>query len=159
MNKSRRICGMYLLFLLLLPHQASAEQGYVMRVLDGDTLIVKTGRKIEHIRIIGIDTPELLDQKTGVAQCYSVEAMKELKKLLFRKTVSIERDAITKNRDLYGRKLRTVSIGLSDIAEHLVKNGFARVYTRSPARALDKLLKLQNGARRSNKGLWAACKK
>lgn len=141
------------------PTGVYADRSYVIHVIDGDTFIAKIGKKIEHIRIIGIDTPELHDPKTGVAQCYSREASSELRKLMYHKNVDVQKDTLTKNRDIYGRYLRIVNIGTLSISEHLVKNGFARVYTRSPASQLSVLLKRQDEAKKAHRGLWSSCSK
>lgn len=117
------------------------------------------GKKIEHVRFVGIDTPELHDSKSGVAQCYAKEARDEALRLLNHKTIDMERDPLTRNRDVYGRYLRVLKIGTLSISDHLIQNGFARVYTRSPASAFDRLKKLQEDAKKARKGLWKSCVK
>jgi endonuclease YncB( thermonuclease family) len=59
----------------------TTEQGRVTSVVDGDTFKVKLGKKVETVRIIGIDTPETKDPRKPV-QCYGKEASKKLTKLL-----------------------------------------------------------------------------
>ncbi len=144
---------------LLLPTAINAEEAHVLYVIDGDTLVVRLKNKIEHIRIVGIDTPELHDKKSGVAQCYAQEARRELINRAAKKIIQIERDPLTQNRDVYGRYLRIVHAGALSLGEHLIKNGFARVYTRSPATHSDTLMALQLTAQKNKKGLWGACKK
>lgn len=156
MNKTPFFLALTILALFV-PISTYAEQGFVVRIIDGDTIIVKIGKKIEHIRIIGIDTPELHDPKTGVAQCYAFPAYLETKKILEKSLVLVERDPLTRNRDVYGRLLRTVSRGSLSIAHHLVQNGYARVYMRSPASQLNALLTLQNEAKKNKRGLWSSC--
>ena len=39
--------------------QPTTLQGYVTRVVDGDTIYVMIGSKIEKVRYIGINTPEI----------------------------------------------------------------------------------------------------
>ncbi len=145
--------------ILSLPYPTYAKNGVIISIIDGDTLVVKMDNKIERIRILGIDTPELHTAKTGVAQCYAREARIELEKIAIKKIlVDIQSDSLTKNRDIYGRYLRHVNIKGISIAEHLVKNGFAKVYTRSPASNTKKLIALQSDAKKSKKGLWKWCK-
>lgn len=43
-------------------------------MVDGDTVKVRMGKKIESVRIIGIDTPEKYPTRTGYAECYGEEA-------------------------------------------------------------------------------------
>ncbi len=147
-----------LLLGLALPYFADAKKGTVPSVTDGDTLVVKMDKKIEKIRILGIDTPEIQDPKTGVAQCYAREAKNILKGIAMKKNIDVTSDPLSKNRDIYGRYLRHVNINGISIAEHLVKNGFAKVYTRSPTSNTRKLITLQENARKLKIGLWKWCK-
>lgn len=140
-----------------MPNHASGEDAFVLHVIDGDTIIAKMGSKIEHIRLLGIDAPELHDTKTGVAQCYSREARTALKKLISKKIIDIQRDTATKNRDIYGRLLRTAKIRGVDASEYLVRHGFARVYTRSPSGNQKALISLQKKSKFDRTGLWKYC--
>ncbi|MEK7648831.1 MAG: thermonuclease family protein [Patescibacteria group bacterium] len=159
MSQKTIITVVSLLLVFYTPFNALAMKTEVLHVIDGDTLIIKTGKKIEHIRILGIDTPELYTSKTGVAQCYARESLAEVRKIVKgNKQLDIEKDSLAKNRDAYGRHLRHVNHGSMSLSEHLVRNGFAKVYTRSPASNTQKLLTLQQEAQRTKKGLWKWCK-
>src|SRR3989338_1223221 len=48
----------------------------VTRVVDGDTIEVEFGGKVERVRYIGIDTPETVDPRKPV-QCFGAEASKK----------------------------------------------------------------------------------
>lgn len=138
---------------------AFAEQATVLRVIDGDTFVAVIGNKIEFVRLTGIDTPELRTNTSGVAQCYAVEARNELKKIISKKIITINRDNVTKNRDIYGRYLRQATYNNIDISEYLVMNGFSRVYTRSPSSNMPSLLALQKSAHQKRLGIWKSCVK
>ena len=44
----------------------STSSGYVVRVIDGDTIIVNIDGKKERVRLIGVDTPETKHPKKPV---------------------------------------------------------------------------------------------
>jgi micrococcal nuclease len=77
----------------------------VVRVVDGDTVDVRfDGGKLERLRLIGMDTPELVDPRKPV-QCFAREASQHAHELLDDQGVSIETDASQGSRDIYGRYL------------------------------------------------------
>ncbi len=133
----------------------------VTRVIDGDTIQIDTGQKV---RYIGIDTPELHKPRTPV-QCFAKEAYEKNRNLVEGKKVKLVKDV--SETDKYGRLLRYVylqdqpstasSEGLF-VNEYLVKEGYAHAATFPPDVAFsDHFVKLQDGARNENKGLWSNC--
>ena len=85
----------------------------VTKVIDGDTLIVQGGY---HVRLLGIDA----DEKNY--PCYQ-EAKNRLEELVLNKKVTLEKDRT--DVDQYGRCLRTVFLGESNIDLKLVGEGLA----------------------------------
>lgn len=139
------------------------EVASVLRVIDGDTMVVRIGSRVEHIRLLGIDAPELKDRKSGVAQCFSHEARRKLKKLTHDKEITLVRDPQNKNRDTYGRLLRYVLSGVTQKSEslnqQLVSTGFVRVYGRFEFEKKSEFIKQEKHARAQRFGLWGACAK
>lgn len=127
--------------------------GRVIRVYDGDTIAVRIENKIEKIRLLGIDTPEIRD-KRGISQCYSKDAKKFLISRINNKTVRLTRDSISKNRDVYGRLLRYVYVESNLINAELLTKGYAYTYTRSPIEKLDRFLGYEKNAKKYQKGIW-----
>jgi micrococcal nuclease len=130
----------------------------VVRVVDGDTLIVDLGGRDEKVRLIGIDTPETVDPRQPV-ECFGKQASDHLKKLLPPGTaVRLERDA--EERDRYGRLLAYVH-RLSDqqfINLALVRDGFANQLTIAPnVTYTDEFRRAERAARAAGSGLWSAC--
>ena len=124
----------------------------VTRVIDGDTIEIEGG---EHIRYIGIDTPETVDPRKEV-QCFGIEASKKNKELVEGKTVRLEKD-IT-DRDKYNRLLRYVWVGSVFVNLELVKQGFATSYSYPPDIKFQKeILAAEEEAREAKRGLWKAC--
>lgn len=79
----------------------------VVKVIDGDTIKVKINGKIETVRLIGVDTPEV-DSGVTKQECFGNEASKKTKELLENKFVRLEDDPSQDNTDRYSRLLRYV---------------------------------------------------
>ena len=127
----------------------------VVRVVDGDTIIVSPN---ERIRLIGIDAPESVAPNRPV-DCMGREASQFLKQCLPTGTeVRLEGDVEAEDR--YGRTLAYVwvaSTGVFVNAE-LVRRGFAQPLTIPPNIAYaDEFVDLAREARQANRGLWASC--
>ena len=65
-------------FLLLLASCANsdlqrADLATIIKVVDGDTIVVKIQNKIETLRLIGVDTPETVHPTKGV-ECFGPQA-------------------------------------------------------------------------------------
>jgi micrococcal nuclease len=124
----------------------------VTRVIDGDTIEIEGG---EHVRYIGIDTPETVDPRKPV-QCFGVEASAKNKELIEGKMVRLEKD-IT-DRDKYNRLLRYVWVDNLFVNLELVKQGFAYSYSYPPDIKYQKqIVSAQQEAREAKRGLWNAC--
>ena len=128
----------------------------VIKVVDGDTIeILKNGKRVK-VRLIGIDTPELVDPRRPV-QCFGREASAEAHRLLDGTTVVIETDSSQDTYDKYGRLLAYVF--LSDgtfVNERMIAEGFAHEYTYYiPYKYQSDFKKSEKAAREGNKGLWA----
>jgi micrococcal nuclease len=128
----------------------------VVHVADGDTIVVDLGRRTEKVRILGADTPEVVDPRKPV-QCFGPEASAYTKRRLAPGTrVTLETDAEV--RDKYGRLLAYVYVGGVRYDDELLRLGYARLLIIPPngvhARAM---LQAQLDARAHGRGLWGAC--
>lgn len=101
----------------------AGETAYVVKVVDGDTIDVDIGGRVERLRYIGIDTPEY-NEPCGT------EATQANAALVAGKTVRLVRD-ITE-RDKYGRLLRYVYVGDLLVEAELVRQGWAAPYRYEP---------------------------
>ena len=152
----------------ILPRQTavSAEKSgfyYVSHVIDGDTIKLATG---EHVRLIGIDTPESRynsklerDSARSRKDIKSIlnmgkEASKFTRQLVEGKRVRLEFDV--QKYDKYGRLL--AYIYLEDgtfVNARIMEAGYAQVMTIPPnVKYADMFLKLQEEARKGGRGLW-----
>ncbi len=140
------------------PPLAVEANATVTRVVDGDTVQVQIGSVSESVRLIGVDTPETVDERKPV-QCFGPEASARTRELLPAGTaVRLERDA--EARDHYGRLLAYVfraSDGLF-VNLALVRDGFATALIIEPNATFAAQLRDAEGtARAARLGLWGAC--
>ena len=132
------------------------QEVMVVRVIDGDTIVVALDGKNRTVRLLGIDTPEVVDPRRPV-QCFGREASGRAKELLRDGWVRLESDPTQGDTDKYGRLLRYVSLqdGTS-VNKLLIKEGYAYEYTYKVPYAQQKAFKdAQRYARENKKGLWA----
>jgi micrococcal nuclease len=137
---------------------ASALTGRVVRVVDGDTVHVRVGRRDETVRYIGIDTPESVKPGTPV-QCFAHAASAANARLVAGRAVRLVPGRET--RDRYGRLLAYV-YRASDgafVNARLVAWGYARTLTIAPNdRFAARFAVLARAARRAGRGLWSRCR-
>jgi micrococcal nuclease len=128
----------------------------VTHVVDGDTIDVNIDGQISRIRLIGINTPEVVDPRKPV-QCFGKEASDKAKELLTNQNVRLEADSSQDDKDKYGRLLRYVwrEDGLFYNLE-IIKLGFAYEYTYFlPYKYQTEFKAAQNYAKDNKLGLWA----
>lgn len=133
----------------------------VVRIVDGDTVVLSIDGKNESVRLIGVDTPELNDSRTGV-QCFAHEAANEMKRLSG-KRVRVEYDESQGERDKYRRILAYLYTEEGVLINRaLIAGGFAHEYTYNSAYAYQNEFKsAEKQAREIGIGLWdtSACAK
>lgn len=138
-------------------HAKTALESQVIRVVDGDTIIVALNQKPETIRFIGINTPETVAPNRPV-QCYGPEASVRTKELLTNKIVRLERDPTQDDRDQYKRLLRYVFLEEEHINRLLVREGYAKEYTYKIPYQYQKAFRAeQKVAKKMKLGLWGMC--
>jgi micrococcal nuclease len=136
------------------------EAARVLRVIDGDTIVVDRGRGPERVRYIGIDAPETVDPARPV-EPMGPEASRANAALVAAKTVYLEKDV--SETDRYSRLLRYVWLkdptqptGWLLVNLVLVAAGYAQVATYPPDVRYAHLFRVaQQEARASRRGLWA----
>lgn len=130
---------------------ARTLEATVAMVLDGDTFVTKNS---EHVRLLGINTPERAKGKNLPAEPFADEAYRFLQKVALDKKVRLETDE--KERDRYGRLLAHVYLEDGTwLNKLLLEQGLAHVYTFPDNRGgIAPLLEAANKARKANKGMW-----
>jgi micrococcal nuclease len=132
------------------------ETARVVRIVDGDTIVIDRGQGNERVRYIGIDTPESVKPDTPV-EFMAKEASAANKALVAGREIVLERDV--SDTDQYDRLLRYVWLrdgaGWVFVNLELVRLGFAQVATYPPdVRWTDTFLRAQREARAAGIGLW-----
>lgn len=119
----------------------------LIEVHDGDTVSVMIGGKIERVRLVGIDAPELAQRPWGP------RAKTHLRGLLSGEA-SVTTDV--EPRDKYGRLLAYIWTSDGKLVNlEMVRDGYAVLYTIAPnVRYADQLKAAQREAREKKKGLW-----
>ncbi|TPW72349.1 thermonuclease family protein [Schumannella sp. 10F1B-5-1] len=149
---------------------ASAEAATIVRVVDGDTVVVRRAGRTddETVRLAGIDTPETVKPNSPV-ECWGPEASDRAHALLPVGTaVRLEPDPTQGDADRYGRLLRYLWVPAADapaagsatsgtlINLQLVDEGAAEAYRDRHAR-WQQFQDAEARARASGAGLWGAC--
>jgi micrococcal nuclease len=130
----------------------------IVRAVDVDTVVARlSGGGEEHVRYIGIDTPE--DVKPGTpVQCYSLRAAARNRDLVEGKQVVLRYDR--ERRDRYGRLLAYVYLDHPRmfVNARLVAEGYAKPYPFAPNTAhAAEFDRLAHRAQSDGMGLWSHC--
>jgi micrococcal nuclease len=132
------------------------ETALVLRVIDGDTILVAIDGREERVRYIGVDTPETVAPDRPVG-CFGPEASARNKALVEGKTVELERDI--SERDRFDRLLRYVYVDGTLVNAELLREGYATSVTFPPdVRENERFRTLEQEARTARRGLWSACR-
>lgn len=140
--------------------EGPVQRAAVVRIVDGDTIIVDRGLGNERVRYIGIDTPEsVIPDRTP--EPFGPEATSANEALLAGGVVFLERDV--SETDRFGRLLRYVWVRdgadpsrWTMVNRALVAAGWATVTTFPPdVRHADLFVAVQRAARDASLGIWA----
>ncbi len=129
----------------------------VIRIIDGDTIVVQVKGKPVTIRLIGVDTPETKDPRRPVER-FSKEASRFTSSLLKGKRVRLEIQIVPTSRDRHGRLLAYVyrrSDGLL-VNKEIIRLGYGHAYTKypfDPAR-MEEFRAAERESREHERGLW-----
>lgn len=129
--------------------QAQIQTVHVIRVVDGDTVVVGTAESLNlKVRLQGIDAPEC-------GMPFGPQAQRFLEQLVLGRTVQMT----TTGRDRYGRTVATLAVDEQDVGFALLQAGLAwhdRRYHRPRLQgATSHYAEAQQGAVLSFAGLWA----
>ena len=142
------------------------EQAKVVRVVDGDTVVLDRGKGEEKVRFVLVNTPETKHPKKGV-EFFGKEASDFTKNALSNKTVYLQKDV--SDTDKYGRLLRYIWLERPTSNEPsneeirtkcfnavLLAGGYANVSTFPPdIKYVDLFRQIEKEAREKNLGLWS----
>ncbi len=139
----------------------SAESaGKVVRVVDGDTLVVEIGHESERVRLLGIDTPERA-RSGAVEDCGADAATRSLEQVAAPGArVRLVTDPKTGDvRDRYDRLLAFAVIDGRDLGLLQVRRGWARVYAYRDRRfdGRSRYERAESDAVRQGRGVHRVC--
>jgi micrococcal nuclease len=133
------------------------DRAIVTEVVDGDTIRVLLAGRIERLRLIGVDAPEV-EHPDKEAECFGKQAASFTSRSLEGRSISLEFDV--ERRDRFGRLLAYIFRDRALFNRILVFRGFAveRAYPPNVTRQAE-LREAEEEARRDRRGLWAACRR
>ena len=137
--------------------ESNSNKRFVVRVIDGDTIVVSPNEKV---RLIGVDTPETVHPNQAVA-CFGKEANQFTRHAVEGKTISLVMDVVNakrRHKDRYGRTLAYAYLPDGKMLNaELIRQGYAYAYIRFSFGYLLEFKELERQARTQSVGLWARC--
>ena len=142
--------------IIVVPHDSEIILYKVVKVIDGDTIVVDISGKKETLRLIGIDAPEI-GGNSSKNKCFGKEAEEFAKNILSDASIELEEDESQNDRDKYGRLLRYIILkDGSNLNKTLIRKGSAKEYTyKTPYKYQKEFKNAETEARKAKKGLWA----
>jgi len=128
-----------LTLILLLPLSLFAFSAKVIKISDGDTIVVLSDTEQTKVRLYGIDAPEK-------KQDYGQKSKQFLASLIAGQVVEVE----PKGKDRYKRTLGIIHYKGQDINAQMVLNGYAWAYVKYSRIYVDH----ERLARKNKLGLW-----
>lgn len=153
MDLKQLLCALMVCCLCLFVNLGHALEGRVMKVKDGDTVVISpehAGINSFTCRLYGIDAPETAHGEKA-AQPFGEEASNALKHMIFGEIITV----IPTGAKTYGRDVCRLSKGSMDINLELVKRGYAwayREYLKGPY--VSEYISAETDARENKRGLW-----
>lgn len=123
----------------LLPLSLFAFPAKVIKISDGDTIIILQDKQQIKVRLFGIDAPEL-------KQPYGKKSKQFLANLIAGEVVEVEKNG----KDRYKRTLGIIHFKGQDINAQMVLNGYAWAYVKYSRIYVDQ----EKTAREKKRGLW-----
>lgn len=133
------------------PDDPATRSGRVVRVLDGDTIVVQG---VGTVRYIGIDTPELHHPRKPVER-FAARAAAMNRGMVGDRIVRLVTDV--EERDAHGRLLAYVYVGEVMVNARLVALGAAEQFPFPPNTLhRNEFAQLERQAMRARRGQWGA---
>ena len=130
------------------PDEAFANDR-VVRVIDGDTVVLASG---ERVRYVGLDTPEMGENP----ECGAQEATDLNRLMVEGKRVKLL--AGPEDTDVFGRLLRYIFVDGTFVNAELVRTGHAMPRIYHPEEPFGRLFaQLGQDAKTASSGSWATC--
>jgi micrococcal nuclease len=131
--------------------QTAVGPAYVTRVVDGDTLYVELGGRLEVVRYLGVNTPRVEHPLYGT-EPYALLAREANRRLVEGKWVRLVFEGSV--RDRHDRLFAYVWVGDLFVNAALLHRGYAETPSASTAGYAAYFRELEEAARRDGRGLW-----
>jgi len=125
------------------------EQGFVSRVVDGDTIHVNVNGEDEIIRFLGVNTPEKKKDYYNEAKDFLINEIEN-------KSIELVSDGSDKDR--YGRRLRYIFYHDRLINVEIIEKGLATTFMLDDLKYKDKFVIGESFAKNNGVGLWEKSK-
>lgn len=141
---------------------AAAATARVVRVVDGDTVILRLDGGDRRVRLLGVDAPESVTPDRPV-ECWGPQAAAAARRLMPEgAAVAVATDPTQGDEDRFGRLLAEVTArgapGTVNVA--LVREGAAEVFRGDGRGRLQPQLRAaEREARDAGRGLWGSCRR
>jgi endonuclease YncB( thermonuclease family) len=141
-------CGIFVAGAVDQSHPVAIEHADLVRVIDGDTMLVAIAGRTTSVRLLGIDAPESSGTRYGAPDCGGQSARDFLQGLVSQPAatrLTLIRDGAAPATDRYGRLLRYVKLRghRRTLEESVLEAGWAQTYF------LDQRLQRASGFRRA----------
>lgn len=120
----------------------------VLRVVDGDSILVRYRGKMQAVQLLYLNAPEK-------GRPHFEQSRQGLLDLIEGERVKIEFRIEKEERDFFGRLLAFVKVNGINVNLEMVRNGFASVYEPDDSTAARELLSAESDAKAAGYGLWA----
>jgi micrococcal nuclease len=130
----------------------------VTQVVDGDTLMLETGRRI---RLLGVNTPENGSSTEKPMERFGKEAADFTRRMAEGKRVRLEYDQATASRGYYDitpQKAILAYVFLENgtlLNAEIIRQGYGYAFSRYSFSRMEEFRNLEREARENRRGLWA----
>lgn len=135
-------------------HTTAPHSAQVVAVHDGDTITVKLDGRTEKVRLVGIDAPELDDERQDYRDA-GYTARNYARSRLGGESVTLETEPRQGDRDRFGRLLRYVVLrDGTNFNEEMVRKGYVHVYDRFEFTLKPRFKSAETEAKHEKRGVW-----
>ncbi len=143
------------IFLLVLQtpsSEGSNDCRRVIRVYDGDTVLIAHGDDRRLVRLLGIDAPETSKSKGQPGQPFSARARRYLAERILSRCVELD----GYGDDRYGRRLAVIHLEGENINLEMIRRGLAEHYGGRTPDGFDRrpYRQAEATARANRRGMW-----
>lgn len=136
------------------PAATKTLSGKVLKVFDGDTILLRVQGREEHVRLREIDAPEVSHRKQAGQEPWGRKAKEFAQSMVKGKTVQLEVEE-RDEQDKYHRLLAYVFVGETFVNREMVRSGNAFFYPGAfKGKHAAELQEAEEAAREKGVGVW-----